>query len=705
MSDLLHDALTRHASQAQLSPRALQALSLHEDGTHGSGSGEGDDELISVQTPIASTPGSVASTPAASRNSSRSSSPSGAKRRGGAGKPRRDKTKEKEKAEAMNNAKDPMVRFPNVVNGRIFGELDMFDLLSCGMVCKRWRNSQTMNYTWYLLLQRLTYVDPASRAPAYSESDGLPTWRRGDSKINWAERFASINRRDDLEQLLASETDENGLTMQEERELKWAEENEANDAQFADKNEMRAYYKSLRNAKGYKTEGGKGGIRTWEGDGLGAEVSADSWSLVSASACRHLSAETAQNGPIERDIRIGFVVCAPKTPLGTHLRPSQSAGHDRARPFADLCTYPDSLNAPRERKPNRQPHFATAGPSNPNGRTKASSASASPSTSSSTNETGSSSSPQLITAAEQSLLAYLSDLAKPVLSSPDFKTQLQTVKSALYEKDYSRAFGSDLNRLVYTARWVPSRAIIYRRIYRASLEIKETLMAPVSTSNDDEDKKLVKVLMLGGGAGSEVIALASLLERVTDWSNRVEITAIDNSDWSDIIRRQSQGLFSSYPDTLSPDRLAIKFLQADVLSALSAPEIPYAQAKLITILFTISELLLQARSTTLSLLAHLTQACQKGTLLLIVESAALAQIPIGTSGRSYPLGTLLDHALAPPRVSSKDRKEGESKEGPKWEILRSEDSTWYRMPIGASDCYPLALENSRVVLRLYRKLR
>lgn len=32
---------------------------------------------------------------------------------------------------------------------------------------------------------------------------------------------------------------------------------------------------SLRNAKGVKGTGGKGGIRTWEGDGLGAEVSSD----------------------------------------------------------------------------------------------------------------------------------------------------------------------------------------------------------------------------------------------------------------------------------------------------------------------------------------------------------------------------------------------------------------------------------------------
>lgn len=37
--------------------------------------------------------------------------------------------------------------------------------------------------------------------------------------------------------------DENGLTLKEERELKWAEENEAQEALGLDKVQMRQYYK------------------------------------------------------------------------------------------------------------------------------------------------------------------------------------------------------------------------------------------------------------------------------------------------------------------------------------------------------------------------------------------------------------------------------------------------------------------------------
>ena len=49
-------------------------------------------------------------------------------------------------------------------------------------------------------------------------------------------------RRDDTETKEA-DVDENGLTMKEERELKWAQENEELETAGMDKVAMRAYYK------------------------------------------------------------------------------------------------------------------------------------------------------------------------------------------------------------------------------------------------------------------------------------------------------------------------------------------------------------------------------------------------------------------------------------------------------------------------------
>jgi hypothetical protein len=98
------------------------------------------------------------------------------------------------------------------------------------------------DYTWYLLLQSLTYVTPEERKSTYAASKGVPTWRASEAKEDWAERFANIFRRDDLEEQEPADRDEDGLTMKEERELKWAEENEEANGPI-DKNAMREFYK------------------------------------------------------------------------------------------------------------------------------------------------------------------------------------------------------------------------------------------------------------------------------------------------------------------------------------------------------------------------------------------------------------------------------------------------------------------------------
>lgn len=129
MSDLLHAALTRATAQSSAhpdspdSPPSLSSLSLSD--------------LIPVLTPA----GSAYPSPTSSAASSRASSPS---RKGkGKGKPPRDKTKER----AMKDAGrlDPLQRFPQAVNARIFGMLLTGDLLRAGRVSKKWRRSQTIS--------------------------------------------------------------------------------------------------------------------------------------------------------------------------------------------------------------------------------------------------------------------------------------------------------------------------------------------------------------------------------------------------------------------------------------------------------------------------------------------------------------------------------------------------------------------------------
>lgn len=297
----------------------------------------------------------------------------------------------------------------------------------------------------------------------------------------------------------------------------------------------------------------------------------------------------------------------------------------------------------------------------------------------------SSSSPQPITPSERQLLSLLSSLSSPTLSSPTFTTTLQSVKSSLFNKDYQQAFAEQGRREAYAARWVPSRALIYRRIFRemgGGRVLRKALFG-------GQGKGKGKAIMLGGGAGSEVLALGSWLgeeeEEDLEGAVQVEILAVDSSDWSSILLSQKNALLASYP---SLNKFTVNFLQSDILSPSSS--IPYSTAGLITLLFTISELFLQSRASTLSLLSSLTSQTQRGTLLLIIESASLSLIPIGNAGNLYPLGLLLDKAL------SEDKGRGEG-ERARWEVVEEEESKWYRMPQGSEGCYPLGLENSRWV--------
>lgn len=76
-------------------------------------------------------------------------------------------------------------------------------------------------------------------------------------------------------------------------------------------------------------------------------------------------------------------------------------------------------------------------------------------------------------ASQQKLLTILESAFNEVISSPDFSQTLQEVKSALFDRDFERAFGSEKYLDVYAARWSPTRVLGYASIFgglRDSLE-------------------------------------------------------------------------------------------------------------------------------------------------------------------------------------------------------------------------------------------
>ncbi|GAA6056540.1 hypothetical protein JCM3770_006868 [Rhodotorula araucariae] len=380
------------------------------------------------------------------------------------------------------------------------------------------------------------------------------------------------------------------------------------------------------------------------------------------------------------------------------------------------------------------------------------------------------------------LLSLLSRLFTPTRRAGSFTTDLQHVKGLLFNKAYLEAFGTDGDegerwREVYVARWTPSRTVVYERVFKecgvaaalywdeatgkAELTEEEQLERDRERArrrrrarqegkavDDDADEpvqsatapaealpEVVEAIMIGAGAGSEVLALGGVLgaaaarranaeagsEAAPRRRPRVKVHAVDQGSWAKLLAKMEDGLREDWPslagDEVSGGGFDIEFIKGDVLATAPAPSaatasppsdsavpavdlLPFSSPslRLITICFTITELLLQSRVATLRLLSHISRSAPRGTLFLVVESASLALIPLGKEGRTYPLGTLLDHTLC-----------GAKGDGA-WETLQSDDAKWYRMPEGAEDVYNaggkgaiVKLENSRVVLRLYRK--
>jgi 25S rRNA (uracil2843-N3)-methyltransferase len=238
-------------------------------------------------------------------------------------------------------------------------------------------------------------------------------------------------------------------------------------------------------------------------------------------------------------------------------------------------------------------------------------------------------------------------------------------------------------------------------------ESEEEPKAGPSRSSENGDRLETSVLSLGGGASSELLAIAALvkacqtleLQATADRKGKSPAkwnwTGVDIGQWDGIVDKFRSSLQSQW--SLS-STLEIDFQQGDLLasdSTLLDLTRLFAKPDLVTILFTLTELLTQSRPSTFSLLRSLTQHTPAGTLLLVADSASdISEFEMGSSGRKWPIYMILDTILlGPPNAPSGD-----------WECIRKEDSRWFRLAPGVGSGWPVKLENTRYWLRLYRRI-
>ncbi|EGG12989.1 uncharacterized protein MELLADRAFT_114936 [Melampsora larici-populina 98AG31] len=201
-------------------------------------------------TPISSRPTSPTFTNQSS-NLSPSSSPQKNKSKNRVGL----KAKRAAAAKLKANSFDPLLRLPQQISIRIFELIglgsdgtggshgDIFsgvrDLMKCGLVCQKWKESSTINFIWFKLYSSIGYSLP-------EEAFATATWTRKDSKIDWSSRYRLKHAVIDDQPVQPIKPPKEGMTANQLKHKEW---DEGPDGKFANKLEARAYYKELGGRK------------------------------------------------------------------------------------------------------------------------------------------------------------------------------------------------------------------------------------------------------------------------------------------------------------------------------------------------------------------------------------------------------------------------------------------------------------------------
>ena len=289
--------------------------------------------------------------------------------------------------------------------------------------------------------------------------------------------------------------------------------------------------------------------------------------------------------------------------------------------------------------------------------------------------------PEVSVEQQQVLLNIFKDNFSDLLTSDDLKPTLQEVKAALYERDFTRAFGKEEYLEAYSVRWSPSRALAYHTIL---VDIRDHLRELSSLAKPDSSTKAgvlasrpgLRSVCFGGGA-AEVVAFGGYVrylrdaEKEDDTADKfdgpsisegpnskgledgiedaspvslgtsksyTELLLLDCAKWEGPISILQAGLtsppaISKYASSaaraanlknslVSSSSFSTSFRLSDALTLSQAElaSIIGQTPQLITLLFTLNELYTTSIAKTTAYLLKLTIAAQPGTLLLVVDS-------------------------------------------------------------------------------------
>ncbi|KAM3448452.1 hypothetical protein MY3296_007807 [Beauveria thailandica] len=335
--------------------------------------------------------------------------------------------------------------------------------------------------------------------------------------------------------------------------------------------------------------------------------------------------------------------------------------------------------------------------------------------------------PPLSIPQQQRLLDHFAAAFAAALSDANLAQQLQTIKQALYRRDFAAAFGREDHLAAYAARWSPTRALCYAAIFQHHLAPHlgsgTSSSSSSSPSQSSSSAATTTMMICVGGCAAEHVAFASYLAR---HQHPVEVrggslTLLDSAPWAAVASTMQATLTTPLPVSKhasasaaaaaanaprpllpTPAHLRLRVLQQDALElterqwadimTVDNDKDTAAAAVVVTLLFTLNELYTSGGvGKTTRFLGALEAALPDGALLLVVDSpGSYSEAAVGKDRKKYPMQWLLHHTLTG-RAGATARQ---------WTRLESHDSLWFRLSDQLT--YPIQLENMRYQLHLYR---
>ncbi|KAJ2004631.1 hypothetical protein GGI04_002445 [Coemansia thaxteri] len=276
------------------------------------------------------------------------------------------------------------------------------------------------------------------------------------------------------------------------------------------------------------------------------------------------------------------------------------------------------------------------------------------------------------TSQQQRILDVLRMACAEAMRRPDFAERLQEIKQRFYVRDFDGIFLDPTNLSVYTANYVPRRALCYYEIFNRS-ELKSIInMRP-------------NVYCLGAGSGSELLGISAAASCDIGSSSAAKtnlsmtIHSQDYTDWSSILSTLEETI--RYKWGITEQQIKYQFSMGDLLHTSPDIERNIASSQLVTAMFVFNELF-SDKSNAMNFVKTMVKCVAPGSYFLLVDSAgSFSSIKVGDkSYMSYMFFDSLGKHFTP---------------------IISEDSVWFRHAPGLD--YPLGVENMRYFLRLYQK--